>query len=267
MLKKILSDWKKYSQENNILIYQMGKVGSTSLEESIPQSIHLHRLYNINHNHLFYSPRGRSFIYGLLGNLFDAMRRIAIRRRKKIKIITLMRDVYARNTSAFFQNFAFWVMDYSGKVVAESRKENPDFIYEVFENDFDHDYPLTWFDKELTKFTGVNILAHPFDKENGYTRIQQGKYDILVLKLENIDKAKNAIEEFAGIKLVLQNSNISEHKWYGPVYKNFKQNYIPTEAYLDKLYGAEISQHFYTGEELEQFKSKALRKLPFVKNS
>jgi len=258
MIKRLLADWKKYRDEDSILIYQMGKVGSTSLEESIPSSIHMHRLYNINHNHVFYSPRGKSIIHRLVGAMFDGMRRMAIKRRKKIKIITLVRDLYARNTSAFFQNFAFWVMEYSGKVTEELRKDNTSFVHEVFENAFDHDYPLTWFDKELGKFTGINILDYPFDKQKGWARIQKGKYDILVIKLESIDNAKEAIEEFAGVKLDLKSANISDYKWYGPVFKDFKNNYIPKETYLDRLYNSGISQHFYTPEELAGFKNKAM---------
>lgn len=238
----------------------MGKVGSTSLENSIPFSIHLHRLYNIHHKHSFYSPRRKSLLHKILGSCFDTMRRTAIRRRKKIKIITLVRNLYDRNVSAFFQNFAFWIVQYSSKVTEETRKDSTSFVYEVFENIFDHNYAFTWFDKELKKFTGIDIFEHEFNKQRGWQRIQKGKYDILVVKLEALGTACEAIEDFAGVKLKLNHSNLSGYKWYASLYKDFKNNYIPSEEYLHKIYQSKISKHFYTEEETNDFRQKALKK-------
>lgn len=259
LIKRAINDWKIFSNEENILIYQMGKVGSTSLEESIPGSIHIHKLYNNRHPHVFYSPRAKSFIHKLIAGCYDAMRRLAIRRRKKIKIITLVRDIYARNVSAFFQNFAFWLVQYGNIAADDLEKDNDVYVNKVFEKVFDHDYPYQWFDIELKEFTHIDVFDYPFDKEKGWSRIEKGKYDILIIKLESIANATGIIENFCGATLKLHNTNISDYKWYGEVYKKFKRNYVPTEAYLNMLYTSKTAQHFYSHQEITGFKKKALK--------
>jgi|SRR5690606_2252081 len=96
-----------------ILIYQMGKVGSSSIYASlkakgVPKVFHLHRM-----NPETTQKMKRTFLeQNLLAQfrteqLFETIYRKAIQRRKKVKIITLVREPISRNISAFFENLTY----------------------------------------------------------------------------------------------------------------------------------------------------------------
>jgi len=258
MIKRLLTDWKNYADERHILLYQMGKVGSTSLEKTISGSIHFHTLYNNRPCYVVGKQRRNTLIKKMQGKLYDGLRRAAIKSRKKIKIITLVRDPYSRNVSAFFQDFAYWMYEYACQTTELQRTHNTEgIIYTVYDNLFSHTYGINWFDDEFKKLTGINIYKHDFDKEQGYSIIKEGKYEVLVLTLEKLDKAWAAIEEFAGLKMELKNSNLSTSKWYGGMYADFVRYYKPAENYLDMLYNSPMSGHFYSDVDLQAFREKA----------
>ncbi len=258
--KKLSQDVEAYSNESNLLIYQMGKVGSTSLEEAIKGSLHVHSLYSNWPCFVFYQQRRSNFTERFSQHFYDWSRRVALNKRKKIKIISLVRDPYARNISQYFQDLQHWMYHFSELDKKDLRLESDlSLLFEIFEKAFDHDYPFTWFDKEIKRFTGVDIFKYPFDKEKGYSIIQKGKYDILLIKLENLKFIWNIVEDFVGYKLALQSVNLSSAKWHAPVYENFIKNYLPPQVYLDKIYNSKLVKHFYTDNEILKFRNKALK--------
>jgi hypothetical protein len=256
MIKRLLSEWKEYSDKENILIYQMGKVGSTSLEQAMPGSIHLHTLYFGWPTHRPPSRRRNTLSKKIKGGIYDAMRRLAIKSRDEIKIITLVRDPYARNVSDFFQGFIYWMFGYVFNSAARiDTRANSDetLVYNAFDKVYDHDYALTWFDKEFKRMTGIDVYRHDFNKRDGWAIIKKGKYNILLIKLEKIKEVWNIIEDFAGIKMEYTNSNVASAKWYKNIYDNFTNNYKPTQQYLEKLYNSKLVKHFYTDDEVKFF--------------
>jgi len=258
MIKKFLNEWKEFSNENNILIYQMGKVGSTTLEETIPKSIHLHSLYANWPCSVFFEQRRKGILKRLKGSLSDLLRRIAIKRRDKIKIITIVRDVYSRNVSMYFQNLQHWLYKYAEDYRYDNRFENIENLYDAFDKVFDHNYALSWFDKEIKRFTNIDIYNYSFDKNAGCTRIQNDKYDILIIKLEHMEDNWKVIEEFVGKEIKLINANVSTNKWYHGVYRDFIKSYRPSQNYLELLYTSKLMKHFYTDEDIMVFNNKAL---------
>ncbi len=260
MLARLIKEYKTYASSDNILIYQMGKVGSTSLEKTIPGSIHIHTLFFLWPTHKPPSVRRNNLKKKMAGWLYDKLRISAIKSRKKIKIISLVRDPYSRNISDFFQGFSYWVYKYTLKVATDARSvSDPTFVYNVFDKMYDHNYGIDWFDTEFKRMTGIDVYDFNFDKSKGIQKIISGKYEILIIKLEKMDSVWNEIEEFAGIKMNMTNANFGSNKWYAPIYKTFSSNYVPTDEYLDKLYNSKFSKHFYSNEEINQFKSKALK--------
>ncbi len=255
MIKKFIEDWKVYSNEENFLIYQMGKVGSTSLEVSIKNSIHFHSLYGNWPCHVQHEQMRGKFLKGLAQNIYDIMRRRAIRSHKKIKIITLVRDPYPRNISTFFQHFPHWMYKYY-TMGRYSKYEYFSTLFSAFDKAMDHSYPLTWFDNEFKKFTGIDVYSQPFDKNVGYCRIQNKKYDILVLKLEAMEKNWEVVENFVGQKVELTNANVSTDKWYNDIYRTFMKTYSPSTEYLNLLYNSKLVKHFYTDVEISKFRKK-----------
>lgn len=113
MLSRIKNKLNYYLNSENIIIYQMGKVGSTSLEKSLPNSFHTHTLYAKEPNPLSTSFYKSSFVlktrYFLIRNL--------IKRRRKIKIISVVRHPLERNFSMFFHDLPEWLVTHKKMVL------------------------------------------------------------------------------------------------------------------------------------------------------
>jgi len=124
-----------------------------------------------------------------------------------------------------------------------------------FEENINTIGPLEWFDKEFKAVTRINIYAHPFDQEKGYTIVQKDKLKVLVLQLEKMPQNENVIRQFLGLDhFELLNSNAGNRAWYADIYQNYKQQYSPSMAYLNEMYSSRYMKHFYTPNEIDKFK-------------
>jgi len=263
----MINDVKKVIKmyRNKIFIYQMGKVGSTSLEESIENSVHMHTLYSNSECWV-----REAQLWGLLSPLQKIKRyvgskldRMIIRSNNEVKIITLVRDPVARDVSMFFQRLPYWYTHYLnannyGKI---SRADGDEIIHESFNKSFDHDYSVTWFDKEIKRFTGIDVMEMEFNKDKGFGIAKRGKFSLLVLTLEKMEEnhASGVIEEFVGQKFSLvKGRNEGGNKWYSDVYKRFRKNYKFEANYVNQKYSGGWVQKFYPEEDLNEFRKKWL---------
>ena len=241
---------------DSVLIYQMGKVGSTSLEESLSDALHVHTLYG-NPPCKFHKRRWKKHPVALLKKLIgDLLKRSLIRRRKHVKIISLVREPYSRNVSMFFQDLPYWMVHYQEAYDYDSRKEGAEFLHKTFEQVYDHFYFDRWFDDELKRLTGIDVFSYPFDKELGYKILREGRYEVLLVKLEKLQEAHQAIEAFMGYSFEMKETNKSERKWYACIYREFKRTFHPSETYLASLYATKTVRHFYSDGEIDGFKKK-----------
>src|SRR5690606_30212107 len=112
----------------NILIYQMGKVGSTALEHSITNSRHFHTSYGRRCCDFFSANMFPSNWAKMKHYFANEIRLFLYKRRKKVKIITLVRNPYERNVSHFFQDIHFWLPYHILSKKGESRRENKDLV-------------------------------------------------------------------------------------------------------------------------------------------
>jgi len=247
--------YKKFADENNILIYQMGKVGSTSLEHAIKDAIHIHTLYLDNHT---CKPRqaalfgcGMRFYSNKIKQaLINLLRRKAIRSRSHIKVITLVRKPLVRNISMFFHDLDAYVFNSQSKLLTTStplmtRLQSEDLLVNIFEQQFEHHYPLTWFDKELKRFFDIDVYDQSFDKELGYMNIKKANVEVLCLDVERLTENISVVENFVGNKVTLLNKNQAQNKWYGTLYEQFNDNYQPQTALLNLLEESQYNQFFF----------------------
>ena len=243
MLNNLLNVWATYTCEDNVLIYQLGKVGSSTLESSIKNSIHTHSLYG-NPPCYVYMQQQRQGLKKLHGWLGDTIKRIALYQRKEVKIITLVRDPVDRNISMFFQDLAYWIYEYVGTVSQDTRTSEIDYLETVFEKSFDHYYINKWFDIELKRLTGIDVFQTPFPKDRGWVVIKQGKYSVLLIEASKLTSCEPVIGDFIGRKVVLQESNAGHKKWYASLYNQFKSSF-DKNAYREKLKKTKYFKHFY----------------------
>jgi hypothetical protein len=237
----LLKNLYKVIDNSAVWIYQSGKVGSSTMYKSldavsVPCS-QAHMIKNIDllcndeiHNELF----------------LNLMEKGEIK-----KIITLIREPLSRNISAFFE--------YLGRDGPSAIPHGNSFLYtcnkwikgEFSELKTKIYNMLDWFDQELKAAVGVDVFAHPFDREKGYSVIKQGNIEVLVIKLEKLNSLESVISDFVGapdFKLITANEASSKPIKY--LYKNVREAIkIPRETVNLYYKDNPRMNHFYTEEE------------------
>lgn len=233
-----------------ILIYQPAKVGSRTIFQSIVKAglscSHLHFL-NVWNN-------GASNEYR---NIF--------KKSETIKIITVVREPISREISLFFNfldppslnppSFHEYNLVKSGysfmSIIIEYLKGHITYPPQ-FHNLFD------WFDRELKAVFGIDIYAHPFDKEKGYSIIKQGNVEVLAIKIEKLNSLEPVIGEFLCIRqFKLINYNEGNKRIYKYLYKNVKDTIkIPREIFDIYYKNNPKMDHFYSEKEKVAFLKK-----------
>ncbi|MDT0602804.1 putative capsular polysaccharide synthesis family protein [Thalassotalea castellviae] len=255
-IKRQLKKCQRYADPNTIFIYQMGKVGSTTLENAIAGSLHIHAFYSKNSTCVI-RQKGlnkfgfRAIFYTLEREISDFIHRIIFKRRAHTKIITLVREPIARNQSMFFHDIDAYLFSVHTNCLNTRRtplptRSQPKLLLEkVFNEEFDHFYPLNWFDKEFKPMTGVDIYSKAFNKELGYSLIDNKGVSVLCISIDKLDDLTSVIEEFIGHKLVLLKDNNSENKWYSELYKQFRQHYQLPSNIEKTIKISKFYQHFF----------------------
>ena len=131
-----------------IVVYQMGKVGSSSVTESLKLAgvnhvFHVHRMNpdNIQRVRKEYLDNNQRPLDEKVG---ERLCRSIVERRRKAKFITLVREPISRNISAFFQNF----MRFTGAEYDDADYTIEELV-EIFIRDYKHSVPSTWFDVDM----------------------------------------------------------------------------------------------------------------------
>lgn len=236
----------KFIKSEFLLIYQMGKVASTSIENSLKRRSDLK--FHIYHIHSFYSPISYEmfknfncvkYYHSLWDRFIYYIRNVIIlslfKRNKRIKIISLVREPVSRNVSMFFQDIQIPVFELS-KLFDNRLDSNSNLkaLEKIFYDKLNHNYGVEWLDNELKRAFGIDVYKYDFNKEKGFSLIKQGNIELMIIKMEKINELEKEIGEFLDIKdFRLVNENTSEKKWYSCVYKEFIKNFRPSEDYIN----------------------------------
>ncbi|MDY7015657.1 MAG: putative capsular polysaccharide synthesis family protein, partial [Cyanobacteriota bacterium] len=178
----------------------------------------------------------------------------------KYQVVTVVREPIARNISAFFQTLEYqFGYDYHAKI---KNCELNEIVKELsalfFREDERHERPLTWFDLELKEVFGVDVFASEFDRNRGYQIYRSEKADVLLVKLEDLDRfASQAFKDFLGLEdFTLAKSNLGEKKKYKTLYRHFVDSIFIPESYINKMYDSQYTKHFYSDREIDALKRK-----------
>jgi hypothetical protein len=234
-----------------VLIYQVGKVGSSSVYSSLKRRriacVHVHRIDPENIGKLA-AERMRS---GL--PVKDERLGLAIHHRlrhgaEKVRIITMVREPLSRNISAFFENLT----DFYGGSPLDSI--SVDEAVRRFLGEYPHHVPLEWFDLEFARVTGISVFDHPFPHEQQWSVIKEGRFEILVIRVEAPDPVKKAaLEQFLGIdNLEMVRANEGGGKNYATLYDDFRKRIRIPASYVDEMLDSRYARHFYSGAELSK---------------
>jgi hypothetical protein len=273
-----------------VLVYTMGKVGSSSLARSLEKAapefdvLHFHRLVPERlaraddlyreaarrHGGTPAAQMGRAR-HVWLGQYLSRRIDRGPPGGNRWTVITLIRDPVARNTSSFFQNLFFRVgYDWAEQLQSKSLDAVVADLGRLFLDSYaredwwalskDENF-LTWFDDELRQTFGIDVLAEPFPTDIGFKIYEGPRARVLLIRLEDLDGcAPAAMQAFLGLPAFeLQRRNVAAGKRYASLYRRFVESVELPAEYVDRLYGSRVARHFYTERELESFRNRALR--------
>lgn len=224
-----------------VFIYQMGKVGSSSISTS------LRKQYNgaIIHGHGFsrdnYSPHVR-YLYKYYSK----------KSQTSLKIITTVREPIGRNVSSFFQNFKRT----TGKEFKKAEHSVLD-LKEIFLKKFPHQTPLKWMDN-FDKNFGIDVYESPFPNSGIKTYTNHKGVDLLIMRHDVSDKLKEiAIKEFLNLKkFELKTYNVGGNKVYGEIYESFRKQIRFDKDYINQYRNSKYFNHFYPKEYVDSICDK-----------
>ncbi len=244
-----------------ILIYQLARVGSKSIEASLSDSgiasLQLH--YITCENDL--PPR------------HEARRKKAelmLKNKDKLNIITMARDPIERNISRFWIGYHHNIglerieklgLQHANDTLNRWLKHGGTRIPYFKGKDLltpgntelhSAKEPLRWFDKEFKTTLGIDVYKLP--KPHG--RVIFHKHDnikLMIIRTEDLTRNyRQAIKRFIGKDLGIGNRNGSGGWTEKPqLYNQFKKMVKIPRAILDQYYDHKYTRHFYTDQEID----------------
>ncbi|MHB1348538.1 MAG: glycosyltransferase [Desulfobulbaceae bacterium] len=251
-----------------ILIYQTGKVGSSSIYSALINNntlpvYHIHYLSEKRLQEAFYWHEINKFPY-IPEHLVisKALQNIISKHKNDIrwKIITLARDPIALQASVVFQNLNECfseIIDHSQQKIDFVRARKL-IIDQLSDHNSRKSHFINWFDYELNTVFGVNIYDYPFDPDIGYNILSKNNIDVLLIKLEKLNECyKEAFEKFLGFKNIdLPRKNIGKAKKYGNDYKELMNQLALPVQLCNSVYNTKYSQYFYSKSEISDLTTK-----------
>jgi len=265
LVESLKINWKNFRDTPPIVIYQMGKVGSTTVCESLKNADLPNPVYHVH----FLSHDGiknaEEYFLGLQKGISPPHIKRSKMLRKKIdkkkgvqwKIITLVREPIGREISDFFQVVDRYypdLIDENGDVNKSSAIE---FLQERLANyDESTNYTSTWFDKELKQAFNIDVYAYPFNHEDSFTIIRKENINVLILRLEDLHSSfNNALSQFLDLEAPVRmvTSNVGRDKSYSEAYRYVLKNIAVPESVCAKIYSSKYTKHFYDENSINEF--------------
>lgn len=259
--------------ENRItVLYQMGKVGSTSVHGALLDAELDNPVYKVHFLSDQGIAHGEKFHLETLKNPWEEMPHTQTTRTVreamaadpglKLDVVTLVREPVRREVSEFFQYLQALhpeLLDEDGLLKTERAARVLQARFMFFKEATN--YTCRWFDMEIKALFGLDVFAFPFDHDRGYTLIEQGNVRLLILRLEDLDQTLNpGLRELVGPgyrdwqgRGGKDRANVGSRKQSGDQYKQLVANFRLRPSVAEKIYGTRYARHFYTASERQAF--------------
>ncbi|MBK8501292.1 MAG: hypothetical protein IPL46_03270 [Saprospiraceae bacterium] len=270
---------KRKAQGHPIVIYQMGKVGSTALHAALFGNrpvFHLHSLLPAKVDYIKQQLMKQGL--GVPVHIADSQIFFAkyLYPGAPLTIICPIRHPLDRNISAFFQQLSTNILLHNdlreglgiSNVILTLRnlpipyeykcllvdiftqgnvRKNIDFLSQYFKTRFSHRTPLDWFDLELKPALGINVYDTPFNLEAGHQEYSGGNVRLLIFRSELADNVKEqVISEFIGFSVArLNRAHTTSDKIYSSTYEKFKESLYVEKPLLDIYHQSAFMKKFY----------------------
>ncbi len=251
---------KKYNMDTPIIVYQMGKVGSSSVYDALHDldlDVPVFHAHALNRFDVYEEGVQRTRVNpeNNMAALREgrALRQIVDSGRwQKWSLVTLVRAPIPRALSDFFENVDAYVPNFWERwqrneiTVAE--------LNETFWTRFQDTSMIHWFDDQVRDVFGIDVFATPFPHAQGFSLYENARARLLLIRLENLNACVGeAMRAFFGLpRFELAQKNIGSEKPYGALYQEFLAQLRLPREYVAQAHTARYAQHFYTPQELEQ---------------
>ncbi len=261
-----------------IIIYNMGKVGSTSLFESL-QILPQYNVYHVHHLNPDYLSNREEVLRKKYNkdysskNIFTTLlwkpqwiKEKLMDSDKEIVFINSIRESLSRNVSNFFQ----WMTmtEIGDQIRYSSRSER--FPYDIildkgetkslvtlFSEKFPHDIHENWIQQELNPTLGIDFMNEAFDAERGVQEWSQDNFTLLTFTLEKLaDNWPKISQKYLKKPVKLLKANQMSEKRFSAMYEAFKNELSAQNEFCTTMLNSDFMQHFYTPEMIEGFHQK-----------
>lgn len=274
---KVYNQWltKRYVENKTklkppLLVYSMPKAGTSSVLYSLRSEtdfpvLHIHTLRKdrlLELEKVYKKNWSKADSPTHLWHSFYLLNKLDSKRDKndKFKIISLVRDPVAKRISSFFEIlYLEFGYNYNEKLKLMHVEDVIDELISLFINKFSQQtVPREWFELELNGVFDIDIYTKPFSHEKGYQIYEGQQADVLLIRLEDLDRCSNeAFRKFIDIEnFSLIKKNVGSRKDYAMLYKSFLAKVVLPESYLLELYNIKHVQHLYSPDEIIDFKKK-----------
>lgn len=243
-----------------ILVYQMGKVGSTTVYSSLNKQLLFTPVFHV-HSLCDDTLKKYAKAYQAVGEIpgqIKYLRHGDFLRKKldrsvaiKWKIITMVREPIIRDISIFFQqrdrNFPHGVD--ASEIIDILQKHFASFQEST-------DYACNWFDREIKSNFNIDIYDFSFDKQKGYHIIKEKDKEILIIRLEDLNNCfQLALREFLVLDkpIELLSKNIAKDKQYKNQYLEVVNKIKIPKSICELIYSSKYVKHFYSDATIDDF--------------
>jgi len=256
-----------------VVVHQMGKVGSESVYASLRGSnldlpvFHTHFMNpeTVRKVTEYYAEKNAPPVDHLIVSR-HLYRKFETENRFPWKLVSMVRDPVAREISSFFQNLPLLYPDLYRKMLIFPKSAHEELLDLFLQTGLNGKYYETWFDTEVKEVFGIDVFSTPFSGEKGYGIYKGEKAELLVMRLESLDRtAAIALDEFLGVKSIqLIRKNEGGDKRYARAYTHFIEASVFPDTFINRMYDSRVTHHFYTDEEISRFRSRwsTFRDLP-----
>ena len=250
-----------------VLVYQMGKVGSTSIHAALAEReefdvFHIHTLRESQISAL--SEVASAANLPIPGHIQEAQSVLdsGVLKRNVVKIITMVREPLNRNISDLFENFLPEDVA-AGRGTGSAVQTAVEDLQQFFLNTYNHKNAMSWFDREFLVSTGIDVYGSKCNSRGRFRPMREKNLEVLILRCEDPDAYKaKAVEKFLELdrgQLEFGRENVGSLKPYAAVYEAFRESLkIPPE--LSQIYReSKLGNHFYTSEEQISLRRKYIK--------
>lgn len=253
-LLRVWFSLRRFDREPSVLVYQYGKVGSSSVCASLRAAglRNVFQVHTLNPERWRTAvDRHRSFGAYVPRHLIVSkcvMRALDAQRLQRPLVITLVREPIAQAVSSFFEN-----LHIAHPGLAARRLYDPEACLSGAREELRDLQSIVasreqWFADELSHVFDVDVFREDFPVSLGSRTYESERATVLVVRLENLSDCfeKAMAEVLPGRAFRLVESNVGYRKEYRQAYRHVLDNLRIPEEELRQVCDSRFVRHFYS---------------------